>query len=173
MITSSRRRTALVKAAVSVMLACGGLLAFPAFASASTVSGTEHFRIVSTSTAENAPSSIVARGAFTAGGTDFPGNNKDLAVFAEGAFTIHHPEADSTFSDNLNSKTSVDHVTGTGTYTLGQGYGAYGKIKGSGTYDFRGVITLPRNPNGTCNTSSSAQPTASQTVITASGPVSF
>jgi hypothetical protein len=170
---SPRRRRPLAKAAVSVLVACGALLAIPSFASASTVSGTEHFRIVSTSTAENAPSSIVARGVFTAGGTDFPGNNKDLAVFADGAFTIHHPEADSTFSDNLNSKTCVDHVTGSGTYTLGQGYGAYAKIKGSGTYDFRGVFTLPRNPNGTCNTSSSAQPTASQTVITANGPVSF
>lgn len=38
--------------------------------------------------ANNAPSSIIARGVFTAGGVDHPGNKVDTVVFPNGTFKI-------------------------------------------------------------------------------------
>ena len=158
-----------------VLVACGiavmasaAALASPALASASPSSGTEHFRIIS---ANNQPGSIIAKGVFNAGGTDYPGNSSDLASFPGGAFTIHHPGGSFTFS--VNTKTCLARESGTGDYSLNRGYGVYSGIKGSGTYVFKGQATFPRLPNGTCDLSRSAQPTSQQQEINASGPVSF
>ncbi len=158
-----------------VLVACGIAVAAsaaafvsPALASASPSSGIEHFRIVS---ANNQPGSIIAKGVFNAGGTDYPGNSTDLASFPGGAFAIHHPGGTFTFS--VNPKTCLARESGSGDFSLNRGYGVYAGIKGSGTYVFKGQATFPRLPNGTCNLSRSAQPTSQQQVITASGPVSF
>jgi hypothetical protein len=158
-----------------VIVACGiavmassAALASPALASASPSSGIEHFRIVS---ANNQPGSIIAKGVFNAGGTDYPGNSSDLASFPGGAFTIHHPGGTFTFS--VNPKTCLARESGSGNFSLNRGYGVYAGIEGSGTYVFKGEATFPRLPNGTCDLSRSAQPTTQQQVITASGPVSF
>jgi hypothetical protein len=141
------------------------LLGMMSVASASPSSGTEHFRL--TFTSESGPGSIFATGLFNAGGTDYQGNNKDLAVFPNGAFTIHHPGGQFTFS--LNPKTCVATLTGSGNYTLGQGYGVYKGLKGSGTYTLNGKLALNRKANGTCGNATTA---VAQRVV-ASGPVSF
>lgn len=158
------------KLALAAAIASGAVLAVPAVASAAPRSGTEYVRIVSTSLS-GAPGSIIARGLFTAGGRDYTGNNKDVAVFPGGGFTIHHPRADGTGTGTLNPSTCVARFSGSGTYSVNGGFGAYRGITGTGTYKVNTIATLPRKANGTCNTS--GLPTASQTVVVASGPVSF
>jgi hypothetical protein len=146
------------------------LLGFAAAANGSPASGTEHFRLVNTSFA--GPGSILARGVFNAGGTDYPGgHNTDLASFSNGAFMIHHPG--STSKGQVNPKTCVLRLTGAGSYTINHGYGAFTGLIGSGSYTFRAIGTFPRNPNGTCDTSGSVQPTSLQEIILAKGPVTL
>jgi hypothetical protein len=157
----------LVASGIAVM-ASAAALASPALASASPSNGIEHFSIVS---ANNQPGSIIAKGVFNAGGTDYPGNSSDLASFPGGAFTIHHPGGSFTFS--VSPKTCLARESGSGDFSLNRGYGVYAGIKGSGTYVFKGEATFPRLPNGTCDLSRSAQPTSQQQQITASGSVSF
>jgi hypothetical protein len=157
----------LVAGGIAVM-ASAAALASPALASASPSSGIEHVRIVS---ANNQPGSIIAKGVFNAGGTEYSGNNSGLESFPGGAFTIHHPGGSFTFS--VNPKTCLARETGTGDFSVNRGFGIYAGIKGSGTYVFKGEATYPRLPNGTCDLSRSAQPTSQQQVINASGSVSF
>jgi hypothetical protein len=154
---------------VAVVVGLSGLLGWTAVATASPTGGTEHFRLVNTSF--NGPGSIVARGVFNAGGTDYPGgHNTDLASFANGAFSIHHR---GTSTGRVNLKTCVLKLTGSGKFTLNHGFGAYSGLTGSGNYSFTAIGTFPRNPDGTCDTSGSVQPTTLQQTILANGSVSF
>jgi hypothetical protein len=153
------------KLAALAGLAMAGLLAAPAVASATPTSGTVHVRI--TTTSDNGPGVIFLRGALNAGGTDYQGHNTDLAVFSDGAFSIHHPNG--TFSFTLNPKTCVAKLSGTGAYTIDQGYGRYSGIKGNGTYKLTGTLTFAHKANGTC----SRDETAQVNTVIASGPISF
>lgn len=153
---------------VAAVAGLSGVLGGTAVAAASPSSGTEHVRIVNTSF--NGPGSIIARGVFDAGGTDYPGGHTDLASFSDGAFSIHHR---GTSTGSINPNTSALKLTGSGTFTINRGYGAYSGLTGSGTYTFKAIGTFPRNANGTCDESSSAQPTAFQETILAVGSVSF
>ena len=128
--------------------------------------GTEHFTLVFTS--QTGAGSIFASGAFNAGGTDYQGHGTDQAVFADGAFKIHHGGIKGTF--RFDQKTCTGHQGGSGAYTLGGGYGAYAKIKGSGTAHLNGTIATGRNANGTCNFHDI---TGYSLIVHASGPVSF
>jgi hypothetical protein len=158
------RRLLLMTALVVAMLS-----ASPALASATPSRGIEHFKIVAVN---DQPGSIIARGVFTAGGTDYSRNNKDLFVFPGGAFTAHHPSSEQTVvTQQFNPNTCAFKVVITGPYTLNNGYGAYQGISGSGTY----VVTVtgvgPRKANGQC--APNAQPVTQTSTIVASGPVSF
>ncbi len=116
----------------------------------------------------NSPGAIVARGVFTASGIDYLKNNTSLEVFADGAFTIHHPGGTTTFT--VNPKTCLATFTITGAYTITNGYGRYQGIKGSGTYVAHSTGVLPRKANGTC---SKGEPFGTVTHIAAHGPISF
>jgi hypothetical protein len=153
---------------VAVVVALSGLVGWSTAASASPSSGTEHFRIVNTSF--NGPGSIIAQGLFNAGGTDYPASHADLASFSDGAFSIHHH---GTSTASVNPKTCELKLTGTGTFTLNHGFGAYSHLTGSGTYTFKAIGTFPRNPNGTCDARGPVQPTTLQQTIVANGSVSF
>ncbi len=118
----------------------------------------------------NQPGAITARGTFNDGGTFFDkGNNATLASFADGAFVIHHPHGNQSFS--INTRTCAVKVTITGDFTLNGGVGRYQGLSGSGTYVGKVTGVLPRNPNGTCNGRS--QPTAQVLSVTAHGSVAF
>jgi hypothetical protein len=148
------------------LVGLAGLVVAPAIASASPTSGTEHFQL----TAVNAqPGAILARGVFAASGIDYSKDNRDLAVFSDGAFTIHHPGG--AFHSSLNKKTCLVTFTFTGSYTINNGYGRFQGISGSGTYSGRETGVLPRNANGTCDMNS--QPFSTVQRIDAHGPVSF
>src|SRR5215472_17525020 len=101
-----RRR---VLAGVSVV-AVAGALAAVGLTAANAAAGPgslrfEYFQLVATNPAHNAPSSIIARGVFTAGGVDHPGNKVDTAVFPNGTFKIAH--SNGTGTPRFNAKTCL------------------------------------------------------------------
>ena len=108
--------------AVAGALAAAGLTAASAAAGAGS-SGFEFFQLMNTSAANNAPSSIIARGVFTAGGVDHPGAKVDTAVFPNGTFKIAH--SNGTGTPHFNAKTCLNTIVLNGTYRLGGGTGAY------------------------------------------------
>jgi hypothetical protein len=156
--------------AIAGALAATGLTA----ASASPVgspgsSGFEYFQLVNTSAANNAPSSIIARGVFTAGGVDHPGNPVDTVVFPDGTFKITH--SNGTGTPRFNPRTCLGVITLNGTYTLSGGTGAYAGISGHGIYRLNILIVAARNAAGKC--SNKLPPVAFQQIIKAQGPVSL
>lgn len=149
----------------AVLLGAAVSVATPLVAYGAGTGGIEHFTLVNSS--PSGPGSIFASGVFNAGGTNYPGGKTDEAVFADGTFKIHHGGVKTTFQ--FNPKTCIGHATGGGPYTIGNGYGRYAHIKGSGTAHVRITIEAGRNPNGTCNNSI----TAYSLVVHASGPLTF
>jgi hypothetical protein len=156
------RRTMLAVGAAALAATIG--VTGAAAASASTM--TEHFSIVSTSATSNVES-IIATGAFTAGGTDVSGNKIDTVKFPTGTFRITHMGSQ---KGSLNPKTCLESIMGKGTYDLSRGTGAYNGISGSGTYKLSIEIVAGR-ANGKC--SMSVKPAAYQFMVEASGPVSM
>jgi hypothetical protein len=149
----------------AVLLGAAVSVATPLAASAAG-GGTEHFTLVFNS--ETGPGSIFASGAFTAGGTDYQGHSTDEAVFADGAFKIHHAHVKGT--SKFDAKTCTGHQGGSGPYKIDGGYGAYAGIKASGTAHLNGTIETGRSANGKCNFHDI---TAYSLIVHASGPVSL
>jgi hypothetical protein len=148
-------------AAAAGAITLGGLTAASA-----AVSGTEHFQFMTTSpTSSNA--SIIATGAFTAGGVDHPGRTTDTLVFPTGSFKVTHSKP--TGTQTLNPKTCLLTASQTGTYTISGGTGIYHGISGHGTYRAHLLAVAARNAQGKCSTT--LAPAAWQQTIVASGPV--
>ena len=152
--------------AVAGAMAATGLTAASASQAAGS-SGTEFFQLVNTNVANNAPSSIIARGVFTAGGVDHPGNKVDTAVFPNGTFKIAH--SNGTGTPRFNAKTCLGTIVLNGTYRLSGGTGAYAGISGHGIYRLNILIVAARNAAGKCT--NKLPPTAFQQIIKAQGPV--
>ena len=135
-------------ALVATMLASAACLVLPAVASASPAH-TEHFAAAFTS--PNGPGSFLATGFFTAGGTDYQGNNVDVVVFHNGGFSINHRGGNVSFS--LDPQTCVGKISGSGLpFTLFRGFGVYKGISGSGTANLEGTFVTGRNPvTNKCN----------------------
>jgi hypothetical protein len=154
--------------AIAGTLAATGLTAASASQAAGS-SGTEYFQLVNATVANNAPSSIIARGVFTAGGVDHPGNTVDTVVFPDGTFKIAH--SNGTGTPTFNGKTCLGTIVLNGTYRLGGGTGAYAGISGHGIYRLNILIVGGRNSAGQC--SHKVPPVAFQQIIKAQGPVSL
>ena len=154
--------------AVAGAMAATGLTAASASQAAGS-SGFEHFQLVNTNPANNAPSSIIARGLFTAGGIDHPGSKVDTVVFPNGTFKIAH--SNGTGTPRFNAKTCLGTIVLNGTYRLSGGTGAYAGISGHGIYRLNILIVSARNSAGKC--SNKLPPTAFQQIIKAQGPVSL
>ncbi|HXQ59937.1 MAG TPA: hypothetical protein VN799_07550 [Acidimicrobiales bacterium] len=151
---------------VGAVLMCGLVSVATPLAALAATSGTEHFTLVFGSQTGSGP--IFASGVFTAGGTDYQGHSTDEAVFADGAFKIHHGGIKGTFT--FDPTTCIGHQGGSGPYTINGGYGAYVHIKASGTAHIKGTIETGRNTNGTCNFHDI---TAYSLIVHASGPLSL
>jgi len=149
-------------------LAATGLTAASASQAAGS-SGTEYFQLMNATVANNAPSSIIARGVFTAGGVDHPGSKVDTVVFPDGTFKIAH--SNGTGTPHFNAKTCLNTIVLNGTYRLSGGTGAYAGISGHGIYRLNILIVGARNSAGKC--SDKLPPTAFQQIIKAQGPVSL
>lgn len=154
--------------AVAGAMAATGLTAASASQAAGS-SGTEFFQLVNTNPANNAPSSVIARGVFTAGGVDHPGSKVDTVVFPNGTFKIAH--SNGTGTPRFNAKTCLGTIVLNGTYRLSGGTGAYAGISGHGIYRLNILIVAARNSAGKC--SNKLPPTAFQQIIRAQGPVSL
>jgi hypothetical protein len=156
--------------AVAGAVAAAGLTAASASQGAGAASsGTEYFQLVNATVANNAPSSIIARGVFTAGGVDHPGNKVDTVVFPNGTFKIAH--SNGTGTPRFNAKTCLTTLVLNGTYRLSGGTGAYAGISGHGIYRLNILTVGARNSAGKC--SNKLPPTAFQQIIKAQGPVSL
>ena len=132
-------------------------------------SGTEYFQLVNATVANNAPSSIIARGVFTAGGVDHPGSKVDTVVFPDGTFKIAH--SGGTGTPRFNPRTCLGTIVLNGTYRLSGGTGAYAGISGHGIYRLNITFVGARNSAGQC--SNKLPPSAFQQIIRAQGPVSL
>ena len=149
-------------------VAAAGLTAAAASQAAGS-SGTEYFQLVNATVANNVPSSIIARGVFTAGGVDHPGNKVNTVVFPDGTFKIAH--SGGTGTPRFNAKTCLTTLVLNGTYRLSGGTGAYAGISGHGIYRLNILTVGARNSAGKC--SNKLPPTAFQQIIKAQGPVSL
>ena len=154
--------------AVAGAMAATGLTAASASQAAGR-SGTEFFQLLNTNPANNAPSSVIARGVFTAGGVDHPGSKVDTVVFPNGTFKIAH--SNGTGTPRFNPKTCLGIIALNGTYRLSGGTGAYAGISGHGIYRLNIMFVGARNAAGKC--SQKLPPVAFQQIIRAQGPVTL
>jgi hypothetical protein len=165
---SKRAKVLLAGLPAAAMVGAAGLSA----ASASpAVSGAEHFQIVRIS-ATTATSSVVATGAFTAGGTIAGGNGNNgtgTVRVPGGTFKITHHTVHA--KGSVNPRTCLFTVTGDGTYKLGSGTGKYAGIAGSGKFALRIVAVDARDSKGKCTMTK--PPAAYQQILTLQGQASL
>jgi hypothetical protein len=161
-----RRTLAAAIGAVSVAAVISGT-GLAAASPRPAASGTEHFQIVSTSATSN-KLSIIATGAFTAGGVDHQGSSVATETFPGGTFQIRHSQG--TGKQSFDPTTCLLTLNLHGTYSLGHGTGKFAGISGHGKYTLS-VLAIARKVHGRC--SQSLPPPAFQQIINASGPVSL
>jgi hypothetical protein len=175
-IRSTRERTQMRKMIIAATVtAAAATLAVANIATATSTTKTETFTAITTNPGSGV-ASVIATGGFTAGGTLTNGNHKQNFRFAAGKFTLALGGPGSKHV-SLNPTTCLYTKTGSGTYTLTDGTGAYQGISGSGKISFslRAVYALVKGkcpssdqPGGNVSTQ-----TAIQYTETASGPVSL
>lgn len=128
-----------VSKAVLVSLAVGAFGVAAASPALAAVSGTEHFTVINTSTADNSPPApISATGPIHAVGRDksLP-HNMDRFNFAKGSLlVVHKPKHDTQSNDPKNCTYRFQE---TGTYTVASGTGIYLHAHGYGTYTLSGI----------------------------------
>jgi hypothetical protein len=131
--------------------------------------GTEHFSFISTSTTNEAKYSAIATGPITAGGTAELIGEKGKIVFPTGTIKVTNKLTGNP-TQTGSKQNCIAIYSEKGTYTVTGGTGAYTGITGSGQFSLKttGVGMLK---NGKCDTASSSKPVASQSTITASGPI--
>jgi hypothetical protein len=157
--------SAAVAAAAAAVLGGTGMAVAGTHAAAT---GTEHFQLMSTSSFNR--SSVVAYGAFTAGGAGVSGaHNTETVTFANGSFTLVHKSTGG--HQQFNPTTCLLTGRQTATYTIGNGTGAYAGISGSGKAVLTILAVAARNSTGAC--SQALPPAAIHVVINASGPVTL
>ena len=165
---SKRAKVLLAGLPSAAIIGAAGLAA----ASASpAVSGAEHLQIIKIS-ATAPTSSVVATGAFTAGGTIAGGNGSNgtgTVTLPGGTFKITHHTAHA--KGSVNPRTCLFTVTGNGTYKLGRGTGKYAGITGSGKFALRIVAVDTRDSTGKCTMTK--LPAAYQQILTLQGKASL
>lgn len=160
----------------ALALGSAGIAALGGTAAAATTAGTESFTLMSTSFTSSV-TTLIATGTFTAGGTAVlsNGNGAGIPVRLPGGTFKILPRAGgnqgTTNQGTTNSKTCLYTQSIGGAYTLADGTGAYKGISGSGKASGYFRATLMRESNGMC--SQSANPTAAEAIINASGHVSL
>jgi hypothetical protein len=146
----SRKLAAAGTAAVAIALCGAGLASASTGADALSSTVTEHLYLMTTQPSASRYS-IIATGAFTAGGLDISGNTTDTAKFKGGTFKIHHSGAIRIIKEKVNSRTCLAEFEGTARFTLGDGTGAYKKLSGSGKALISELAIFSRNSKGACN----------------------
>ena len=133
-----------------------------------TVSGTEHFQMMTTS-GTGSTGSVIASGVFTAAGVDHEhSNNTSTFTFSNGTINIKHSSG--TGTQHFDPKTCLLTVNFHGTYKLVSGTGKYAGISGSGTYKLN-ILAIGAKSGGKCTRNK--PPVAFHQVINATGPVTL
>jgi hypothetical protein len=159
-----------VAALVVPLTAAGATSATPTSRHASAAKE-EHFTAMSTATAVNSSTStVIATGAFTAGGKDHVlTNNKDRFKFPDGSFVVTHKGKQHI---TFNARKCLLSGTGHGTFVLSKGTGAYVGISGHGVYALSIQGVGARTSSGKCNPNHNVPPVAFEQLIRAHGKVS-
>jgi hypothetical protein len=158
---------ALIGAAATVTMITGAGLA--AASPRTSVTRTEHFQAMSTNLVSNR-TSLVAYGAFTAGGVDVQhNNNTDTFRFRGGTLHVTHKVAGG--HHRFVKATCLNVITQHGTYKITRGTGRFAGATGSGHFALSIVFIAGRNSHGAC--SMTKKPVAGQLIIQAHGPVTL
>jgi hypothetical protein len=146
----------------------GGAAAADASAARPARAPQEHFRIISTITGSR-HQSVLATGAFTAGGYLVPGrlvalSSTDRVVFPNGSFRMFQHITHQWLP--VPTASCLVRETLRGSYVLGHGTGAYRRISGSGGFVLR-IFGVIRRAHRKCG----GPMTVFQQIIYASGPI--
>ncbi len=176
--TAGRRRAVTLTATGLAATAAVTALALPAGASAVTarpaaVSGTQHFQMMNTSTAQTSTTGpLLAYGVVTAAGTDRQNaNGTDTFLFHGGTIAVKHATKKGTQHQSFNSKTCLFMYSEKGTFKLTGGTGKYKGISGGGTYALSVIGIGAKLKTGTCNPSQTAPAAGQQQLIQAVGKI--
>jgi hypothetical protein len=151
--------------AVSAAAIAGGSGAATAAVS-SVHSRGEHLRIVSTQAASRRLS-VIATGAFTAGGYEIPRHGGGVIVFPGGRLTLRLSE--NTGSGSAGSSTCLFTQTARGSFTIGHGTGRYAGITGSGKVRASSIAITAKSAAGKCIHLN--DPATYQAITTANGSI--
>ena len=172
---STGRKRAAVMAMLGAAVATVVGLAVPAGASPiaarpATVTGAEHFQVMSTATNNSPNSPLIAWGVFTGAGTDREISSNaagtkgvDSFIFSNGKFTVTHTAK--TQKQAFNARTCFYSFSETGVFTLSGGTGKYKGISGSGKYALTVIGIGPKLKSGACNPNQNARSIANQQEI--------
>jgi hypothetical protein len=165
------RKLAVAAATISVVALSGaGLASASASTGTTAASGAEHFYLMTTQPSAS-KYTIIASGVFTTYGTDTSGNSTDTARVQGGSFKIHHGGNIRILKQSVNPRTCLAQFVAEGSFTLGNGTGAYKKLSGSGKAVITDLGIAPRTKKGTCNLN--ANPVVNEETITATAHVSL
>jgi hypothetical protein len=155
---------------VGAAIAAAGAFAITGAATATTSTRTEHFSFIDTSNNPNSDVySAIATGDFTAGGTAILRGSSTTLRLSDGTITAKSKAAGRP-KTSTNLKLCLETYTESATYTILRGTGAYTGITGSGKSTIK-VTEVGPIVKGKCSTK--ADTVASQTIVTASGPLSL
>jgi hypothetical protein len=178
---STGRKWAAVTAMLGAAVATVVGLAVPAGASPitarpTTVTGAEHFQVMSTATNNSPNSPLIAWGVFTGAGVDREISSNaagtkgvDTFIFSNGKFTVKHTAK--TQKQSFNAKTCFYAFSETGVFTLSGGTGKYKGISGSGKFALSVVGIGPKLKSGACNPNQNARSIANQQEIVGNASV--
>jgi len=136
-------------AAIVVM----ALLVAPSAPASAAPTGTERLTLVTTSfTLDTASGRVVATGPVAGAGTFFQGPGDVYEM------TVDLPQGDlfllvenTSFTIDTNERACVDRFSGTESFVVTGGSGAFSGASGRGSDSYRGTTVYPRNADGTCN----------------------
>jgi hypothetical protein len=139
----------LTKRAVAVLGVCAAAITGGAGAASAAArpahSSAEQLRIVSTQSGSHRLS-VIATGAFTAGGYEVPRRGGDVIVFPGGTLRLRLSE---NHGSGSVSTTCLFTQAARGTFTLGHGTGRYAGITGSGKARTASIL-VTANKGGKC-----------------------
>jgi hypothetical protein len=139
-------------------------------AGASATTGTESFSLIDATTPKNPGFSVIATGAFVAGGTAIIPSNGVLKLrFPDGTITLHTGKKPKVTTMHQTATACIETQTNTGGhFTIAGGTGAYRGITGSGRATLHSTF-IEQVVHGQCASAFSAV----QAIITANGSISL
>jgi hypothetical protein len=162
-------RIGVVGLAAAAMLASGAGYALAA-SPGTTITGTQHFSLMTTEPSAARYVVITTGKLGTYGGVDIAGAKADLVDLGVGTFRVHHGAA-VTLHETLNPLTCLATFTGKSAITIGQGTGLFKGISGSGSATINALAIFGKNKAHRCATGKN--PTHLEQTISANATVTL